>query len=127
MDLDRRPFYQTCTGIRPRIPSEVCVDLADHLEKLQALREKGVLTEAEFLLAKEKILRGPERGDHGAPPRVPNPPWGHAADRWVNLQLVKTVVGAVFFLLALVFIFLPFFQFLGNGAGSGPRIHLIQR
>lgn len=34
------------------------MDLADQLQKLQSLREKGVLTEEEFTLAKKRVLDG---------------------------------------------------------------------
>lgn len=35
------------------------MDLADQLQKLQSLREQGVLTEGEFTLAKKRVLDGP--------------------------------------------------------------------
>ena len=34
------------------------MDLADQLQKLQTLREQGVLTEDEFILAKKRVLEG---------------------------------------------------------------------
>ncbi|MCY7389295.1 MAG: PspC domain-containing protein [Burkholderiales bacterium] len=34
------------------------MDLADQLQKLQTLREQGVLTEDEFVLAKKRVLDG---------------------------------------------------------------------
>ena len=34
------------------------MDLADQLQKLQTLREQGVLTEVEFALAKKRVLDG---------------------------------------------------------------------
>ena len=34
------------------------MDLADQLQKLQKLREQGVLTEDEFILAKKRVLDG---------------------------------------------------------------------
>ena len=34
------------------------MDLADQLQKLQTLREQGVLTEDEFILAKKRVLDG---------------------------------------------------------------------
>lgn len=34
------------------------MDLADQLQKLHALREQGVLTEDEFILAKKRVLDG---------------------------------------------------------------------
>lgn len=34
------------------------MDLADQLQKLQSLREQGVLTEEEFTLAKKRVLDG---------------------------------------------------------------------
>ena len=39
-------------------------DLADQLQKLQSLREKGVLTEEEFTLAKKRVLDGTASSDH---------------------------------------------------------------
>ena len=34
------------------------MDMADQIQKLQALREQGVLTEEEFVLAKKRVLDG---------------------------------------------------------------------
>jgi hypothetical protein len=40
------------------IPSRAAIDIAEQLERLAALRDRGVLTDHEFLAQKAKLLGG---------------------------------------------------------------------
>ena len=79
--------------------------IGTELEKLHHLREKGVLSESEFLTAKSKLLNtlGPENNTGSSVNQI-----GKAANSWVKLQWTTSGVGFVLALLAIIFIFIPF-------------------
>ena len=83
------------------------MSIGTELEKLKQLQEKGVLTEAEFLTAKAKLLNtiGSEHNLGTGVNQI-----GTAAKSWVNLQWVSYVIGLIIALLAFIFIFVPFWQ-----------------
>jgi cytochrome c-type biogenesis protein CcmH/NrfG len=83
------------------------MSIGTELEKLKQLQESGVLTEAEFLTAKAKLLStlGPEN-TVGAGVNH----FGNAAKSWVNLQWVTSAVGLITAVLMVVFVFIPFWQ-----------------
>ena len=63
------------------------MDLADQLQKLQTLREQGVLTEDEFVLAKKRVLDGttsqPEQA-YVRPTSVLNQFRLSTTDKWIG-------------------------------------------
>jgi len=79
--------------------------IGTELEKLHHLREKGVLSESEFLTAKSKLLNtlGPENSTGSGVSQI-----GKAANSWVKLQWTTSGVGFVLAILAIIFIFIPF-------------------
>ena len=83
------------------------MSIGTELEKLKQLQEKGVLSEAEFLAAKAKLLNtiGPEHNLGTGVNHI-----GTAAKSWVNLQWASYAIGLVISLLAIIFIFVPFWQ-----------------
>ena len=82
------------------------MSLSDELERLAALRERGVLTDAEFEAAKGKLLdSNAQAGSSGSPmPGIPpfqhrsDETLGRAANRYVSFQIVMAVVGILIFL-----------------------------
>jgi hypothetical protein len=83
------------------------MSIGTELEKLKQLQENGVLTEAEFLTAKTKLLStlGPENTVGAGVSHI-----GNAAKSWVNLQWMTSAVGFIAALLMVVFVFIPFWQ-----------------
>lgn len=83
------------------------MSIGTELEKLKQLQENGVLTEAEFLTAKAKLLStlGPENNLGAGVNHI-----GTAAKSWVNLQWITSAAGLVAVILMVVFIFIPFWQ-----------------
>jgi len=83
------------------------MSIGTELEKLKQLQQSGVLTEAEFLTAKAKLLStlGPENKVGTGVNQI-----GHAANSWVNLQWTTSAAGLIAVILMLVFIFVPFWQ-----------------
>ena len=79
--------------------------IGTELEKLHHLREKGVLSESEFLTAKSKLLNtlGPENSTGSGVSQI-----GKAANSWVKLQWTTSGVGFVLAILAIIIIFIPF-------------------
>jgi hypothetical protein len=73
--------------------------MADELEKLDRLRKSGVLSDAEFAAAKRSLL------GQGAPVR--NDSLGRAANRYVSLQMVASVIGLFLFLIFVFAVVLP--------------------
>jgi hypothetical protein len=98
------------------------MDLADQLTKLQLLRESGALTEAEFTLAKQKLIHADPRpiqrglfdGLFRANERDENT-LGKAANRYVSLQMVMAVIGIILFLIFFLTVFLPGFNRVNSG------------
>jgi phage shock protein PspC (stress-responsive transcriptional regulator) len=63
--------------------------MADELQKLQALREHGALTEDEFLLAKKRVIDGepapePPRARAEPPPHTLHQLRRSISDRWIG-------------------------------------------
>jgi hypothetical protein len=83
------------------------MSIGTELEKLKQLQENGVLTEAEFVTAKAKLLNtlGPENTLGAGVNQI-----GTAAKSWVNLQWITSAAGLVAAILMAVFIFIPFWQ-----------------
>jgi hypothetical protein len=83
------------------------MSISSEIEKLNTLREKGVLNESEFKIAKDKLLNsmGAEHNTGTGVNKI-----GNAAVSWVNLQWVSYVVGLVVVVLMIVFVFIPHWQ-----------------
>jgi hypothetical protein len=102
--------------------------LADELTKLDSLRKSGVLSEAEFQVAKTKLLneapversavemppeeeRFSERIRHSDVfrelPRDDDESLGKAANRYVSYQMVMGVIGLIVFLIFFLGVILP--------------------
>jgi hypothetical protein len=83
------------------------MSISSELEKLKSLRDDGVLTDAEFNLAKEKLLStlGPDNNTGTGVNKI-----GNAAVSWVNLQWVSYAVGLIAAVLLIVFFFIPHWQ-----------------
>ncbi len=65
------------------------MDLAEQLQKLQSLREQGVLSEEEFTLAKKRVLDGTDTASNGPAASAPPPSTLHqlrrsSRDRWIG-------------------------------------------
>ena len=90
------------------------MDIVEQLERLAELREKGAISDEEFAAAKQRIIDGEEPKSPGLklPPVGPDPrpqpsyppvgnpnSLGHAANRWVSLQIVMAIVGIIIFLI----------------------------
>jgi hypothetical protein len=73
------------------------VSIADELGKLEALRQSGTLSDAEFAAAKQRLLAS----------NAPDSTIGRAANRYVSFQIVAAGVGLVVFLVFLFAVFLP--------------------
>lgn len=63
--------------------------MADELQKLQALREQGALTEEEFILAKKRVIDGepapePSRARPDPAPHALNHLRRSVSDRWIG-------------------------------------------
>ncbi|MEV4414520.1 SHOCT domain-containing protein [Catellatospora sp. NPDC049609] len=84
------------------------MSLADELLKLQQLRDSGTLTDAEFELAKQKLLHAPSAAAAPAPQIVVpeinllkevDPAVTRVADKAVDYQGVTSVLGIVAFII----------------------------
>jgi hypothetical protein len=84
-------------------------DIAEELEKLARLHESGALTDEEFAKAKETALDR-KAAEPGSSLDDPNSSLGTAANRYVNFQIVMTVVGLVIFLILFATVFAPRFN-----------------
>lgn len=79
------------------------MSLPDELAKLAALKRDGVITENEFARAKSKLLA--TTNEPPSPRYKPSEDTvGRAANRYVTLQTVMTIIGLIVFL----FFGLPF-------------------
>jgi len=83
------------------------MSISSEIENLNTLREKGILNENEFKIAKEKLLNtmGSEHNTGTGVNKI-----GNAAVSWVNLQLVSYAVGLIAIALMIVFVFIPHWQ-----------------
>ena len=100
--------------------------LVDELEKLAKLHQDGLLTEAEFSKAKDKLLSGDENGSDQKPTlntSIPsktrsvdrssfpsqlnqwqgNDDLGRAANRWVSMQTVMGIITIIIFCIFALF------------------------
>lgn len=83
------------------------MSISSEIENLNSLREKGVLNDSEFKIAKDKLLNtmGSEHNTGTGVNKI-----GNAAVSWVNLQWVSYAVGLVAVALMIVFVFIPHWQ-----------------
>lgn len=83
------------------------MSISSEIEKLSELRQKGILNDAEFQIAKDKLLNtmGAEHNTGTGVNKI-----GNAAVSWVNLQWVSYAVGLVAAILMIVFVFIPHWQ-----------------
>ena len=83
------------------------MSISSEIEKLSDLREKGILNDREFQIAKDKLLNtvGAEHNTGTGVNKI-----GNAAVSWVNLQWVSYAVGLVAVVLMIVFVFIPHWQ-----------------
>jgi putative oligomerization/nucleic acid binding protein len=82
------------------------VEIAEELEKLARLHQSGALTDEEFARAKDAAI-GRRDARPAAPVEMSDGTLGSAANRYVNFQIVMSVVGVVVFLVVFVLVFLP--------------------
>ena len=83
------------------------MSVGSELEKLSQLHKEGVLSEAEFITAKNKLLGslGPENTVGSGVHLM-----GKAAYKYVNFKIIYAAVGAVVFAVMFFTFFLPRFQ-----------------
>ncbi len=83
------------------------MNVGSEIEKLNQLRKDGALSDAEFTLAKSKLLGslGPENTVGSGVHLM-----GKAAYKFVNFKIVVAAVGAVLFAILFFTLFLPRFQ-----------------
>ncbi len=92
------------------------MSLADDLQKLEALRSSGALSEEEYQQAKARSL-APIRDNDG------RDTLGKAANRFVSFQIVMAAVGIVIFLIMFFTFFLPMFRS-GPSFGGPPPFNM---
>jgi hypothetical protein len=83
------------------------MSISSEIEKLSSLHKSGVLNDAEFQSAKNRLL-GTLGADHNTGTGVNK--IGNAAVSWVNLQWVSTAVGLIAVVLLIIFFFIPHWQ-----------------
>ena len=83
------------------------MSIATELEKLSTLREKGVLNESEFQIAKDKLLNT-VGADHNIGTGVNK--IGNATNSWINLQWLSYIIGLIASVLILFFFIIPLWQ-----------------
>ncbi len=93
------------------------MSIADEIERLSVLRQNGALTDAEFAAAKRRLI-----GGAGNPDDFESRGLGEAANRYVSLQMVMSVVGVIVFLIVLFGVFLPMSCKVGRGFDSNPTM-----
>jgi hypothetical protein len=83
------------------------MNMIDELERLGQLHQDGMLNDAEFALAKSRLLN-----DDQPRPRddEPHRSLGEAANRYVTLQMVMAGVGVILFLIFIFKVMLPGMQ-----------------
>ena len=83
------------------------MSISSEIENLNMLREKGILNDKEFQIAKDKLLNtmGSEHNTGTGVNKI-----GNAAVSWVNLQWVSYAIGLVAVALMIVFVFIPHWQ-----------------
>jgi uncharacterized membrane-anchored protein YhcB (DUF1043 family) len=77
------------------------------IEKLSSLHERGILSDSEFLIAKNKLLNtvGSEHNTGTGVNKI-----GNAAVSWVNLQWVSSVIALLVGIFMMVYFFIPIWQ-----------------
>jgi len=80
------------------------MNIASEIEKLQKLHSDGVLSDAEFRIAKSNLLNtlSPENNVGTGANFL-----GKAAYNYVNFTIVSSVVGVILFVVIFLFFFLP--------------------
>ena len=86
--------------------------MTDELERLGQLHKDGTLSDEEFAQAKSKLLNQPDESQ----PAERDNSLGEAANRYVSLQMVMSVVGVIIFLIFLFGVILPHM----GGRGTAP-------
>jgi len=93
------------------------MDLVDQIETLNALHESGTLSAEEFALAKKKLLEPSDRPNSHSFTNVY--PWprndsdqflGRAANLYINMRIIMTIIGVVIFVIFLFGFFIPMFN-----------------
>jgi hypothetical protein len=79
------------------------MNITDELERLGKLHKDGTLSDEEFAQAKSKLLSQSEERE----PAEPDRSLGEAANRYVSLQIVMSVIGIIIFLIFLFGVILP--------------------
>ncbi|MGD1083213.1 MAG: SHOCT domain-containing protein [Verrucomicrobiota bacterium] len=87
------------------------MNLTEELERLSQLHKDGTLSDDEFAQAKSKLLNQPGESQ----PAERDNSLGEAANRYVSLQMVMSVVGIIIFLIILFGVILPHM-------GGGPTV-----
>lgn len=90
------------------------MDIANQIEKLKNLYDSGALSEQEFAAAKKKLLEPDPSpnlsmftNQYPIQHRSTDDALGKAANRYVSMQMVATIIGAILFLIFLFSVFLP--------------------
>ncbi len=89
--------------------------IADELTNLQQLHDSGALSDEEFAKAKDAVLNSapPQQGGNEGEGVVENlfggrkETLGEAANRYVSLRIIMSIVGLIVFLLFFFLFFLP--------------------
>jgi hypothetical protein len=87
--------------------------IAEELEKLTQLHERGVLSDQEYAEAKQTTLRGVTKDTtdkHNRGPVSDDRTLGEAANRYVSFQILMAGVTFVIILVLLVTVVLPRFS-----------------
>ena len=92
--------------------------IAEELEKLTQLHERGALSDQEYAEAKQATLQGAAKDTTTdtqnaglmSDPDGANRTLGEAANRYVSFQIVMAGVSLVIFLVLLLTVFLPQFN-----------------
>jgi hypothetical protein len=91
------------------------MNITDELERLGQLHQDGMLNDAEFALAKSRLL-------NDDPPGGADRSLGEAANRYVTLQMVMAGVGVILFLIFVFKVMLPNMQ--TNPSGWKPSVEI---
>lgn len=98
------------------------MDLAEQIEKLKTLHDSGALTDEEFAAAKHRLLiPSPLKNQSNFSNQYPRPTQesdqslGRAANRFVSMQIIMSIIGGIVFLIFLFTVILPAFTRLRMG------------
>jgi hypothetical protein len=94
----------------------ISMNITDELERLGQLHQDGMLNDAEFALAKTRLLNDNQSGGESRS-------LGEAANRYVTLQMVMAGVGVILFLIFVFKVMLPGMQQTGF-SGWKPSVEI---